>query len=438
MSVSHTCHDWRNIALSSGVLWSRLSISYYRGQKSKVKEALDTWLQRSRNSPLCYHIYITIGGGYESPAYLTAEDIVTSMLQHQKRWKEIKLSMDDMYISPALQGMKAVEMPALTSLSWSFLSNGNPVRTICVDISSSRHLKDLELVGAFNLRVGNAPFQSLTDRCKFSIYRNPYTTDTDICLALLQVAPNLKRFDGEFDEHEFDEHEFDEHEFDEHEFDEHGRSRVKATLAGLTLVLPRLRIVYLEGEDFGFPILSRLTLPGLEALSLSTEGGEMGPLFLGCVLRSLPPLTFLEISGQGVAENELICALQHLPALRELRIFSNDSYSKAFLDALTINGGLNSGTRVRVRLCPKLETLWLVNVYGLEGHEKQVSRMIASRWCLSEAFSLAGISDCELFEDHILESPGMLSYIEEGLKLEFSEDIIAYSPFDKKERMSEI
>ncbi|KAI5115616.1 hypothetical protein M0805_006454 [Coniferiporia weirii] len=408
MNVSHTCRDWRNIALSSGILWSRLRIFYY-GSKSNVIELLDTWLQRSHKSPLCYYIYINLKDDSKISGHATAEGIVVSMLQHQKRWKNIKLSLYKMKVSPALQKMSAVDMPMLTHLAWTFAPDGKHPR-LRVDISSSGYLKKLYLVGTFELNVGNTPIQSLTERCDISIRGNPTCfADTKVCLALLQIAPNLRRFDGHFNEHE--------------------QSEAEATPADPMLVLPQMRIVYLESYDFGFPILSHLTLPGLEVLSLTTSVWAMGQLFLDFMLRSLPPLTFLEILGDGIPEEILISAIRHIPTLRELRIFDSDCYSEMFLTSLTIRGHLD----VDEQLCPSLESVCLLDAHGLEGFEEQLSHMIASRWRFSETFSLVGISECGCDEELILESHGIRGYIEEGLQLHFNSDEFDYFPFNEKD-----
>ncbi|KAI5115834.1 hypothetical protein M0805_003827 [Coniferiporia weirii] len=339
MNVSHTCRDWRDIALSYGILWSRLKIIYY-GQESTIKEALDTWLQRSHGSPLYYEVATQIDEDYiakqidkdrtRSAAYLTANGIIFSMLQHQKCWGNIGLHMFDMEMSPDLQSLGALDMPMLTSLDWMFSPEDKRLR-MPIDISSSRHLKKLRLSGTFELNVGSALIPSLTESY-INICGN--STDMETCLALLQVTPNLMKFGGYFDEKE--------------------KTEVQVIPADPMLALSQLRNVYFKGDDFGSPILGRLTLPGLESLRLTTEDEKVGPLFSRFVPRSFPPLIFLEIVGDGVEEESLISALQHLPTLQELRLASSESCSEGILIRLTIDGNFDDGAYVDVQLCPIL------------------------------------------------------------------------------------
>ncbi|KAI5121903.1 hypothetical protein M0805_000232 [Coniferiporia weirii] len=414
MNVSHTCRDWRDIVLSTGILWSCLKIRYHR-EESNAKEVLENWLERSHASPLCYDISIFLTGikGDKCLARVTAKSIALSMLQQQKRWKDIRIYLRaDTDLSSALQSVGAVEMPRLTSLWWTFLNSDCVIekpetwsRTrIGVDITSSRHLKRLYLNGPFELKVGSAPIESLTE-C-FDIFNRAggkgYTqlADMEMCLALLRIAPNLKRFKGIFQDYE--------------------NIMADAAKVGPVLTLPQLRIAYLESNglrDSGLPILNRLTLPGLEALSLISEDRSTGPMFLDCIVRSPPPLTFLDIVGEGIQADTLSSALRHLPALKELRVSFMYLRPGTLLEALTINGDANTHS-VDVQLCPSLEAFWMLDVYGIDGEEERLSLMIASRWRFSKAFLTAGIaSECD--EDRILESHGIRECIEEGLGLYF-------------------
>ncbi|KAI5118292.1 hypothetical protein M0805_003811 [Coniferiporia weirii] len=351
MNVSHTCRDWRDVTLSSGILWSRLHISYWGG-KSIIKEALDTWLQRSHDSPLCYSVTVMFRDECERLSHLVAEGIVASMLAHQIRWKDVSLYLYKVVMSPAIQEINVLELPALTSLNWTFTQFEEPQVRACINISSSKELGRLHLCGTFELEVGTTPIQTSTDTVDVT-FRKTFThfKDTEMCLKLLQVAPNLRRFNAEFNDRKWE--------------------SLEASVKGPMLTLPQLRIIYLEAHDFGFPILDRLTLPGLELM------------------------------GYGVHEAELISALQYLPALQELRTFSHD-FSEAFVRALTIEGDLDVDVDIGRR-----DGVYL------------------------RAFLLTGLSNCDLDEKLVLESHGIQGYIEEGLKVNFDGDDIVYFPFNE-------
>ena len=77
LDISHVCRSWRRIALSYGDIWSYMCITFTRVWLPHflpiVKEGFDTWLRRTRRSPLNITFMCCV-------RYSDAQDLVEHML----------------------------------------------------------------------------------------------------------------------------------------------------------------------------------------------------------------------------------------------------------------------------------------------------------------------------------------------------------------------
>ncbi|KAH7923370.1 hypothetical protein BV22DRAFT_1093023 [Leucogyrophana mollusca] len=85
--LSHVCHKWRQIVLSTSSLWSQIS---YRTDQWH-REPLETFLQRSGSSLLdiCFAPILETERNSFSPEVHTATQLVHQVAPHQSRWRSI-------------------------------------------------------------------------------------------------------------------------------------------------------------------------------------------------------------------------------------------------------------------------------------------------------------------------------------------------------------
>ncbi|KAF8143347.1 hypothetical protein K438DRAFT_2029645 [Mycena galopus ATCC 62051] len=88
------CRTWREVALSTPVLWRAIRITYHRRISCKVQGTMaDIWLARSGSCPLS----IDIDNPY--PILVSGHEVYTAVVAHRARWEYLKLRIDDSELS---------------------------------------------------------------------------------------------------------------------------------------------------------------------------------------------------------------------------------------------------------------------------------------------------------------------------------------------------
>ncbi|THU77795.1 hypothetical protein K435DRAFT_846052 [Dendrothele bispora CBS 962.96] len=87
--LSHVCAGWRDLALSTPSLWSRISIDLFQSEHdpSQVRLMLNTCLALSNPLPIFLHLTITDEADI-------ADFILQSVVRHCARWAEVHLNID--------------------------------------------------------------------------------------------------------------------------------------------------------------------------------------------------------------------------------------------------------------------------------------------------------------------------------------------------------
>ncbi|KAJ7678150.1 hypothetical protein DFH06DRAFT_567232 [Mycena polygramma] len=173
-SLTHVCHQWREIALTTPSLWRAISLHIESDITfTEQEEIMHTWLTRSRCCPLSIEIAVGLG-----PSVYGA--IVDAAL-HSERWEYLKL-----HISPAEFPPIDSPMPLLRHLDLAFIDFSYPKGFD--DIIAFRDLPLLTEVvfDLWNEAVLNIelPWAQLTSLTLVDGYM-------ETCVPFIQKTPNL-------------------------------------------------------------------------------------------------------------------------------------------------------------------------------------------------------------------------------------------------------
>ncbi|KAH8114779.1 hypothetical protein DFH11DRAFT_187741 [Phellopilus nigrolimitatus] len=377
-NVSQTCRYWRNVALSTGKLWSFL---YYSEEDIPLRVfvvVLNAWLRRSGSSPLHYSIRMPVSrDNLDEKEQIVFEQIVTAMFQHQNRWRNIDLSCYGIKPSEGYCA-KATSMPQIECLRLHF--PGDYVdEAFKLDLSSALDIRELSLRRAY---ISKPISIHLTNLKSCGIYHDAMPEDfslADACLEVLHAAPNLEAFEVEVIQ-----------------------SDSPSTWPTTPRMLLRhlLEMYMIESPDITL-ILSNLTAPALTSLVIDSEHDDAGPVLLDFIRRSQPPLTHLNVANGFTSEEYLLEALQLLPTLLSVDILVS-SLSARFLEVFSVREGQSAADA----LCPSLRRIAFGDLAGWEGLEDLVAQMLLSRWTTLgkfEEFVFAEL-DCDMEEVIGMES----------------------------------
>ncbi|KAJ7347393.1 hypothetical protein DFH08DRAFT_160269 [Mycena albidolilacea] len=165
-SLTHICRLWREIAISTPVLWRAVALEY--GPDQQQVHIIDLWLKRSGSFPLSINVAIDSndGGG--------ASKALSSVTAHHSRWEYLKLVYDASDL-PAIEG----SMPMLRHLHLELIEfEVNPVSFREVPLLRSAVLNDV----AASLIV--LPWAQLTSLGLKRVFLHE-------CAPILKQTPNL-------------------------------------------------------------------------------------------------------------------------------------------------------------------------------------------------------------------------------------------------------
>lgn len=210
LNVSHTCRLWRDIALSSPLLWSQLGLDGTTTGRIPLDKGSDwfgptclrtmenwenvlkTWIQRSGNTTLNIEIdYRTIFMGRPYPSSITKQlfrEMVSLLIKELPRWGDVTIDCRD---DTAELDMRFSNMVILRSLT----TYGSAVRgksaNLEIDLTLSPHIQRLHLTGVRSIEVGETYFRLLTN---LWLHLRTYSDSNkclDMCVRILQQLQTL-------------------------------------------------------------------------------------------------------------------------------------------------------------------------------------------------------------------------------------------------------
>ncbi|KAJ3529084.1 hypothetical protein NMY22_g9140 [Coprinellus aureogranulatus] len=133
---SHVCHDWRELALGTPLLWSGIyiqippsagsvmDIGKFHSKAKHQLAAIEAWLQRSGGSPLTITLDIRAVSTFNDQGYYEAfksyQRPLKKLFRCSRRWRSVDIDVDatDMAMRSVIDGVPSSgeDFPVLTSL----------------------------------------------------------------------------------------------------------------------------------------------------------------------------------------------------------------------------------------------------------------------------------------------------------------------------------
>ena len=348
MFPGQVCKYWREIALSTPKMWSKITFLSESDANAKLTHS---WLSRSGSSPLSICLSNRISLDPNKPT----SPVLLDVIAQSDRWKDLVFQAGD----ASIVGLPPVRhrLPYLQTLS---IANGTIISlTQTLDtFEIAPRLHSLTLGRNISLAKLRIPWNQLTycDICSL--------WSTGDCLELLRQSPNLVECTLAF-------------------------GNDVSHQAQLLVQHEHLRILSIHSclNDSIGPFFDNLTLSALETFSAncSKSASWAQPQFLSLLSRSACPLLRLHLDFSfEFIDDDLMDCLQLLPSLTELELRdqSHVALTRSFFVRLTRYMSENGRNGC---LLPNLRVLRLDIDPGKIG--ESFANMIESRRCLDTNIS---------------------------------------------------
>lgn len=170
MNIAAVCSQWRDIALSTPDLWTRMSLSRpcerisTDHQVSRIQFLLNLWLERSKDKPLYYSFRFTSMPNRLIPSLWGTETVlsplVAALMQQRHRWTDIELYTPELGPGRSSDvGLDNVDLPSLMRLAWS----GCLANNLNISLSSNNAPRLTSVfLPTFVLKTCTLPWSQLT------------------------------------------------------------------------------------------------------------------------------------------------------------------------------------------------------------------------------------------------------------------------------------
>ncbi|TDL19973.1 hypothetical protein BD410DRAFT_791620, partial [Rickenella mellea] len=181
-----------------------------------------------------------------------------------------------------------------------------------------------------------------------------------------------------------------------------------------------ISVAWDSGDATVGPFLDQISLPRLEHLTIDMyrcnpdATGQRWPHLANLLERSKPDLKELRIQGGPMQVEDMLTCLRLVPGVTSLGGDVLMVY-KPVITMLEVDDG-----SVQAPLCPRMETF---EVMGPSANPYNVIQMVASRWSCAATtrrkFHIAKLTEVKVRwqAKYLLEDPGIMKYMEEGLKV---------------------
>jgi hypothetical protein len=351
--IAAVCNRWRKLALSTPQLWSTIRIGLHKENSHSQAKIVQTWLKRSAMCPLSLTLEQEVGDGSDS------HPVINVIIPHSHRLEYLSISIyGDMIraLSPLKSQLPALKTLDLWVMSYTVL-DGSPY-DIFVDAPQLRILDTN--VPSRTMGMGY-PFAQLTQCCISRLCPSE-------CLQVLRIARNITTC----------------------------TFREMMFLDG-SAGNPRLPVVsHLHTLSIGFAeeglgeFFSSLWLPAVREISIDLDYHAPWPHteFLSLVSPSSHQLEKLIFQNtRNMSSEHLICCLEAIPSLQELRCGDFDhgpggpywsTTSHLVNDAVLRKLTHQPGSEGQLPLVPSLHTFRYVGHNTFE--DQSLLDMIESRW----------------------------------------------------------
>ncbi|EJC99442.1 uncharacterized protein FOMMEDRAFT_31167 [Fomitiporia mediterranea MF3/22] len=359
LRLSQVCRLWRSLALSFPSLWTEITVLIYKFDSARRDEwfsdAVDTWIERSRISPLSLRVecdtscltergYLHNEVDYEAsddpgPKLEITAHILEKLLDHQNRWRDASFT----FIGPdpkILPQLGLVDAPLLESLYiyWGGFTQRHDMTQIDLDISCSPRLSNLHVRSIPRVITGGvSSLRELT----LDSWEAPVSRDFDIqqsvLLEIIQDMPNLEVLDiGAL-----------------HCISDSGIYNSRITL-------PKLHTLAVQGDDYSTSIVSQLILPGLKRLTWKhcLQDGDVN-VYSDMLGRSRASLEYFEFRWTAVVESVFAPFLRLIPSLKTI-CMEYVALTYDLFEMLSVKESGESRDASSI-ICPNLEELIIVN-----------------------------------------------------------------------------
>ncbi|TDL22948.1 hypothetical protein BD410DRAFT_787767 [Rickenella mellea] len=347
--LMRVCRKWRECAISTPSLWSRISL----GRKSRTKISpsllnikINEWLDRAGSVPLCIDVYYET---YHDKSKQTAGDAaLLDIFAASRRWNSVSLEVNIPSRAPCVDFILDAVLkhsPMLERFEIYFNANnpswvvGSPMKPI--------EIGDNHRLTSFKIDTTHPnPFRLCLPTVKFHNIQHlhlkwPETNDN--CLEILDRCPQVEVLHVAI-----------------------GRqSQLSITTTILRMEKLHTFSIFSASDECVAGFLDGISTPALTAFTMHSVslGPPRGPSkshwphLSQLFARSQSPLTDCELLRSPMLEDDIIKCLQHIPALT---ILSGDEYllMDKVLEALTPT------VNAEDMLCPALTTVMFRGIHN--------------------------------------------------------------------------